>query len=91
MNLKDVVLKGFPLSNCAMKTKCFAVKALRKSRHPSTDGRIKMQRGNTEKVADRIKIETIPLGGWCSKTLAQSPIHTSSCPEALREKQSCSG
>lgn len=49
MSLKDVVLKGFSLSNCTTKTKCLVVKTLRKSGHPSTDGRIKLQCGEHRK------------------------------------------
>lgn len=44
--------------------------------------------GNAEKDSDWIQTETIPLGGWFSKNLAQKPLmHTRSCPEALKEKQ----
>lgn len=44
--------------------------------------------GSTEEDSDWTKTETIPLGGWFSKNLAQKPLTpTRSCPEALKEKQ----
>lgn len=43
--------------------------------------------GTQKKIQTDSKQRQIPLGGWFSKNLAQSLIHTRSCPEALKEKQ----
>lgn len=82
MSFKDVMLKGFSLSNCTTKVKCWVVKPPRNSGHPSTKGRIRMNMGNAKRFHG-IKTETIPLGGWFAKNLAQSLIQ--SLPRSIKK------
>lgn len=66
MSFKDVMLKGFSLSNCTTKAKCWVVKALRSSGHHSTKGRIRMNMG-TQKDSREPKQRQFPYVGGLQK------------------------
>lgn len=69
--LQRVILKGFSLSNCTTKFKCWVVKVPRHSGHPSTKGRIRMQYEGCRKDSRKSKQRQFSyVGGlqknWCS-------------------------